>query len=199
MSTITSLSRTFVARYGAPAIQHVDLTIFRKRYFTHCLSCGFCADSCCSYGVDVDLLHVDKWRDHADAIEAYTGVAPDRWFQGEVIEDEEMPGGGAVRTGVEGGACVFLDRRDRGCTIHKFCDDVGYDYHDFKSIVDCLFPLVVSDQTLCPADEVDDGTLACVNQGPTLYRGLRGELEYYFGAECVEVLDDLEEGVGSGE
>ena len=78
------------------------------------------------------------------------------------------------------------------CLIHKFCSEFGTDYHDLKSIVDCLFPLSVTDDTLYPASEVEDRTLACVGTGPTLYRGLRDELLYYFGAELVGVLDGLE-------
>jgi hypothetical protein len=66
------------------------------------------------------------------------------------------------------------------------------DYHELKSLVDCLFPITFADGTLCPADEVTDGTLICADTGPTLYRGLRGELAYYFGEEFVSELDELE-------
>jgi len=192
MDELITLPKPIASRYGVPVIAHVDLSIFHKHYFTHCLSCTFCNDSCCSYGVDVDLYHVKRMEVRADALEAYTGVPRDRWFTDERIEDPELPGGGSIRTRVVNGACVFLDRADRGCTIHKFCTEFGTDYHDLKSIVDCLFPLCVVDSTLCPADEVDDGTLACVNQGPTLYRGLRDELQYYFGDPLLAVLDELE-------
>ena len=75
---------------------------------------------------------------------------------------------------------------------------MGLDYHDYKSIVDCLFPLVVSDRTLVPADEVDDATLVCSGQGPTLYGALRGELEFYFGPELIEALDALGREAESG-
>ena len=82
-----------------PVIRHVDLSIFQKQYFTHCLQCTFCADSCCSYGVDVDLLHVDRIMQRADALEAYVGVPREEWFTRERIDDPELPGGGSVRTG----------------------------------------------------------------------------------------------------
>ena len=194
-STVITLSGSFASRYGVPVVRHVDVTIFLKQYFTHCLSCTFCADSCCSYGVDVDLYHLDRMMQRADALEAYTGVSREKWFVHDRIEDPELPGGGSVRTRVVEGACVFLDRKERGCTIHKFCVEFGIDYHELKSMVDCLFPLCVSDATLCPADEVDDGTLACVATGPTLYRGLRHEIGHYFGDELVKALDRLEEDV----
>ena len=194
MANIHTLATVFPARYGVPIVEHVDITIFEKRYFTHCLECTFCADACCSAGVDVDLYHVEAIMRRADALEAFTGIPRDEWFGDTRIDDGELPGGGSVRTRVVDGACVFLDRAHRGCTIHKFCTEFGTDYHDLKSIVDCLFPLCVSDRTLCPADEVDDGTLACVHTGPTLYRGLREELRFYFGDALLDVLDGFEGG-----
>jgi hypothetical protein len=110
------------------------------------------------------------------------------WFESNMIHDDEMPGGGSVRTQVKGRGCVFLEPNGRGCQIHSFCDAMGLDYHDLKSIVDCLFPLTVTDGVLCPADEVDDLTLVCVGAGPTLFEGLRGELEYYFGEGVTDML-----------
>ena len=148
---------------------------------------------CCSYGVDVDLLHRDLILERAEVLEAYVGIPRDRWFRQEIIEDHEMPGGGSVRTQVEGRGCVFLNPRGRGCTIHLFCNEMGIDYHELKSIVDCLFPLTVTDGVLAPADEVDDRTLVCVGDGETLFEGLRGELEYYFGDTAVRALETLNE------
>ena len=192
------LPRDFPSRYGAPVVRVVDTTIFLKQYFGVCLECGFCRDLCCSYGVDVDLLHKQNIEERADAIEAYVGVSRDRWFQSTIIEDDELPGGGSVRTQVVDGACVFLNRSGRGCLLHSFCNEMGLDYHDYKSIVDCLFPLVVSDQTLVPADEVDDATLVCSGQGPTLYEALRGEVDFYFGPALIERLDALGREAKSG-
>lgn len=191
MATVIDLRTPVASRYGVPVVSRVDVSIFEKRYFTHCLSCTFCVDRCCSFGVDVDLLHKAEIERRADAIEAYTGVSRDRWFREDLIEDPEMPGGGAVRTQVEDGACVFLDRLNRGCLLHRFCSDMGIDYRSVKSFVDCLFPLTVTDATLAPADEVDDRTLVCVGQGPTLYDGLRDELSYYFGHPLLHQLDAL--------
>ncbi len=193
MSTIVTLAKPFASRHATPVVRHVDLSIFRKRYFTHCLSCTFCADSCCSYGVDVDNYHMDRLLERADALEAYTGVPRERWFTEQRIDDAELPGGGSVRTNVSGGACIFLDRTNRGCSIHRFCSEYETDYHDLKPLVCTMFPLCVSDDSLCPADEVDDGTLVCVATGPTLYRGVREEVRYYFGDGLVAVLDEMEQ------
>lgn len=186
------LSRPYQSRYGVPVIRAVDPRIFRLTYFTHCLACTFCHDQCCEHGVDVDFTHHDAIMAHADALERHTGIPRGRWFVTTREEDEELPGGGAVRTRVRGGRCVFHNRRGRGCQIHAYCLTAGMDYHGLKSIVDCLFPITFSDGILCPADEALDGTLICTGTGPTVYRGLRDELAYYFGADFVTELDVLE-------
>lgn len=191
---VVSLPSSFPSRYGVPVLSAVDLAIFHRRYFTHCMQCSFCHDSCCQHGVDVDLLHVPALEAHADALEARTGIPRDRWFTGEYSPDPEMPGGGSLRTRVVDGMCVFHDRRGRGCHVHAYSVERGLDYHTLKPIIDCLFPLTFSEGVLYPAVEVDDGTLICLDTGPTLYRGVREELMYYFGEELVLALDAVEAG-----
>lgn len=191
-SEIVSLPRGFPSRYGAPVIGRVDVAIFRRTYFTACLACMYCHDACCDHGVDVDLWHVTKMLEHADGLEAFCGVPRDRWFTSAVEEDPAVPGGGSRRTRVRAGHCVFLNRAGRGCLIHRYCLERGLDYHDLKSMVDCLFPISFYEETLCPAEDVTDGSLVCLDTGPTLYRGLRNEVRYYFGNEFVERLDQIE-------
>jgi hypothetical protein len=190
------LSRPFASRYGAPIIREVDPRIFQLTYFTHCLACDFCHDQCCEHGVDVDFLHLDAILRHADALEAYSGIPRVRWFVRAQEVDEELPGGGSTRTRVRNGACVFLKRNGRGCWIHAYCLDQGIDYHELKSLVDCLFPITFAAGLLCPADEAADGSLVCTGEGPSLYRGLREELRYYFGPRLVAELDRLEAAAG---
>jgi len=194
---IVSLPMPFPSRYGVPVLSAVDVAIFGGRYFTQCMQCSFCHDSCCSEGVDVDLLHVRALEAHAEQLEAYTGIARHRWLTQEHSRDPEMPGGGSVRTRVVDGACVFRDRRGRGCLVHAYCLERDLDYHTLKPLVDCLFPLTFSEGILCPADEVEDGTLVCLDTGPTLYRGVREELGYYFGEELLLALDAVEAGSAS--
>jgi hypothetical protein len=189
---VISLPRTFPSRYGVPVLLAVDLRIFSLRYFTHCLECSFCQDWCCQFGVDVDRYHVDQILAHADELEAYTRIPRDRWFTGEVEREADSPGGETWRTRTENGACVFLARPGRGCRLHAFALERGIDHHELKSLVDGLFPLTYEAGVLCPAVEADDHELVCLDTGPTLYRGMRDELRYYFGAELVAVLDRLE-------
>ena len=191
-NTLIALPRAFAARYGVPVLHSVDPAIFRSRYFTHCLDCGFCHDWCCQFGVDVDRTHVDRILAHADALEQFLGVPRDQWFTGEVDQDEDVPGGETWRTRVVDGACVFLNRRGRGCQLHAFCLDQGIDYRELKSIVDLLFPLTFEGGVLCPASEAATDELVCMRTGPTLYRGVRSEIADLFGPELVGELDRLE-------
>lgn len=188
-----SLPRSFPSRYGVPALHAVDPRIFQLRYFTHCLQCTFCQDWCCQFGVDVDRYHVDRMLARADELEAYTGIPRDRWFTGEVEAEPDSPGGETWRTRTENGACVFLNRHGRGCRLHSFALERGIDYRELKSLVDGLFPLTFEDGVLCPATEAEEHELVCLDTGPTLYRGMRDELRYYFGEELVAALDLLED------
>ncbi len=192
LSSIISLERRFASRYGVPILAAVDAAIFTARYFTDCLACTFCGDQCCTHGVDVDRYHYERIVAHADALERFTGISRDRWFETEVEDDPEVPGGATYRTRVEDGTCVFHNRNGRGCRLQTFCATQGIDHHELKSMVDCLFPLTFADGVLRPADDAADGSLVCLERGPTLYRGQREELRYYFGDALVAALDPLE-------
>ena len=191
---IAALTGSYPSRFGAPTLSRVDREIFALRYFTKCMQCAFCNDACCTYGVDVDAENVARIEAHADALEKFTGITRDAWFTGEVTVDREFPGGRHTRTRVVGRGCVFLDPSPggRGCLLHRYAVENGIDYHELKPMVSALFPLTFDDGLLHPSDEARDGSLVCLPTGDTLYRGVRDELLYYFGAELVAELDALE-------
>ena len=190
---ILDLRRTYVARYGAPLISQVAVDIFQLRYFTKCMDCTFCGDWCCTHGVDIDLDNVKRLHDHKDALESFLKVPAANWFT-DAPQDKhpDYPGGGCMRTNTRNGKCIFLNPKGRGCQLHAFALEKGLDYHDFKPVLSALFPLTFDDGVLHVMDEVDDRTLICLGEGPTLYRGVRAELEYYFGPSFVEELDEIE-------
>lgn len=186
------LTRPYPSRHGVPVITRVNTAIFSARYFTRCMSCDFCADACCQYGVDIDAQNVKRLELHAAEIEAFSGVPRAAWFTDEIEVDSEFPGGQSRRTSADEHGCVFLARQGRGCMLHGFALANGLDYHDFKPIVSALFPLTFGEGTLTLADEALDGSLVCLDVGERAYRGVRAELWYYFGAEFVAELDILE-------
>ena len=176
---------------GAPVIRSVDPVIFTYRYFTFCMSCTFCHDSCCSYGVDIDVENMDRLNALGSDFESHVGVPRGKWFSRRTWKDPEFPGGANGRTRTRSGACVFLDRKNRGCKIHAYCLANGIDYHQLKPLVSVLFPLTFEEGALVPASEITEDALICAGNGPSLYEGVRGELAYYFGDPFVEELDSI--------
>lgn len=192
---ISTLSRPYPCCYGVPVITGVDHDVFVKTYFTHCLQCSFCHDSCCQYGVDIDVTKIESLYAHADLLQKYVTAPKEEWVDAERWVDAELPGGACGRTRVVDGACVFLDRKGRGCLIHKCCIENGIDYHDLKPMISCLFPLTFEHGILMPALEIEEKSLVCIGPGPSLYRGVRFDLEFYFGRAFVEEMDALEASV----
>ena len=189
---IKPLTRAYVSRTSVPILDRVDIDIFILRYFAHCMECTFCHDSCCAYGCDTDVGNVARILKHADGLEEYIGVPRAHWYEEEVNADPEYPSGAMQRTAVVDGACVFRNRKGRGCLLHSYCLDKGMDVHELKPLVATLFPVTFQGGLLHPPLEIRDGSLICLNNGPTLYRSARGELEYFFGRGLVEELDALE-------
>jgi len=186
--SIIALSRDYPSVFAQPVIRAVDPAIFAFRYFTHCMSCGFCKDQCCSYGVDIDVENMARLKTDVGFAKA-VGIPQEQWFEDEITEDAEFPGGANGRTRAVDGACVFLDRKNRGCRIHAYCLANNLDYHTLKPLVSTLFPVTFSEGVLCLSEEVLDGSLICVDQGPVVYDGVKAELTYYFGADFVAEID----------
>jgi Fe-S-cluster containining protein len=183
-----------VARGGAPVVREVDPSIFRRRYFGHCLACRFCGDACCQHGVDVSIVERDRILARADELEPLLGTPRERWFVSGEIVDADFPGGRATRTTVVEGSCVFRRPGARGCTLHAVALAAGEDYHAIKPMVSALFPVTFGDEALLCSDELADGSLVCAGEGPTAYAMARDELAYYFGAELVAELDAMASG-----
>jgi Fe-S-cluster containining protein len=179
-------------------VDRVDTAVFKRTYFMSCMECTYCHDSCCQYGVDVDVHNVARLHERSDDIARFTGVPRDRWFTEEWVEDGEFPGGRQTRTRVEDGACVFRNRKGRGCMLHSYALDRGVDYHELKPMVSALFPITFDYGLLHASNEIVDRSLQCIDDGPTLYRGVRDEIGWYFGAALVAELDGFERETASG-
>ena len=191
---ILPLSRRYFNRYEVPIIEGVDTAIFERTSSPSCAGCLFCNDSCCSFGVCVDLENVRRIETTADRLETYLDIPRDQWFTGQYVIDPEVPGGSYTRTRVINGACVFLNRSGRGCRLHAFCLTEGLDYQQLKPMFSSLFPVTTEAGLLRPSEEIGDESLACLNGGLSLYRGAREVLLYYYGEGLVQELDHLELG-----
>lgn len=176
-------------------MQAVDDTIFVRRYFGHCMSCGFCADACCQHGVDVSLVERDRILARRDEISTRVGRDSSEWFESVVTTDADFSGGAATRTTVVDGRCVFLSRTTRGCVLHAMSLETDTDYHLLKPMVSALFPVTFGGGALLCSEELADGSLICGGDGPSAYEMARSELAYYFGDELVCELDVLSRSV----
>lgn len=188
---IITLDKSYPSIYGAPVIDRIDSAIFQRTYFAHCMQCSFCGDSCCQYGVDVDIENVSRIMHVADRLEPFVGSKRDEWFEDGYESDVHFPGGRVTRTKVKDGACIFLNRTGRGCLLHSFAMQEGMNFNDIKPLVSAIFPVTFAEGCLCPSDEILDNELICRDQGPSLYEGARSDLRHYFGEECIAVLDGL--------
>ena len=198
---IINLKASYPSIHKLPIIQSVDTDIFDYTYYMKCTQCSFCNDQCCSYGADIDMQNVNRILKYGDELEKFTGIPKSAWFDDdEKSWDHEYPGNDFTRTSYvkEKDSCVFLNRENRGCMIHSFTEMKGMDYHLLKPFVCTLFPVTCDEGVLCPSEEVEDGTLVCLGDGLSLYKGARNEIKYYFGENLVAELDEIEESHNAG-
>ena len=192
---VIKLKNFYPCIHGLPVIHSVDTDIFDYTYFMKCMECTFCGDQCCSYGADIDMLNVNRIMNHADELEKYSGINRSLWFDDdEKSTDHEYPGNDYTRTRYveEKDACIFLNKPGRGCMLHGFALSKGIDYHELKPFFCTLFPVTFNEGVLCLPEEIEESSLACLGDGPTLYQGARDEIKYYFGENIVAELDEIE-------
>jgi Fe-S-cluster containining protein len=190
---VIKLKNSYPCIHGLPVIHSVDTDIFQLTYFMHCMQCTFCNDECCSYGADIDMINVNRILAKADELEEFSGIKREKWFYPKKRKwDHEYPGHDYTRTTMKKDACVFLNKKGRGCLLHSFALAKGYDYHEFKPFFCTVFPVTYNEGVLMTPEEIDEKTTACLGEGPTLYEGAREELKYYFGEGLIRELDDIE-------
>ncbi len=179
---IRSLSQAYTCRGGAPVIDRVDTAIFFRTYFMDCMGCSYCHDSCCQYGADVEADVVPRVMARADEHRALHGrlarpmVArrqrdrlDDRPRVPRRPADADAGRGRRVRLPEPHCARVHaahLRARARASTTTR------------SSLMVCsLFPVTFDGGLLHPSNEIEDRSLQCIDDGPTLYKGVRSEID----------------------
>ena len=81
--------------------------------------------------------------------------------------------------------------------LHSFSLQKNFDYHDLKPLVCAIFPLTFEEGLLVYADEIEEKSLVCADQGLSLFEGVRNELQYYFGEQLVSELDSVQRNLHS--
>jgi hypothetical protein len=82
--------------------------------------------------------------------------------------------------------------------LHSYALEKGLDYHELKPMVASLFPVTFDGGLLHPSNEIADRSLQCIDDGPTLYEGVRSEIEWYFGEALVAELDVFKKALLAG-
>ena len=119
----------------------------------------------------------------------------ERWFLEGAAIDPDALGGQTRRTRIIDGACVFLNRPERGCLLHAYALQHGLSVNAMKPLYCRLFPLVVDHGQLEPESVAKDRSLICLGAGATLYQGQREELRALMGDDFVAEVDALEQQV----
>ena len=180
---------------GNMLISFVHRDIFMKSYFARCLECNFCHDWCCSFGADIDIRNVERIQQHREGILKFVRPPEGEWFETEYSYFEEYEGNQYTRIHPQGSRCAFISKDQRGCGLHRYAISKGMDYHEIKPLVCILFPLSFEEGILSVAPELGDNSLVCAGLGTSVYDSLRNELEFYFGREFVQELDDVKKEV----
>lgn len=119
---------------------------------------GECQAACCVGGIWVDLLHVQRILDHAEAIRPHMhpvyAVNEDLWFAEESYAHADFPSGIALETttaprvgkpGVDG--CIFLDA-EHLCALELASGKLGMAWPGLKPLECALYPLRLSEGVL---------------------------------------------------
>lgn len=152
-----------------------------------------CQGHCCLHGVYIALPERDKILEYADRVQAVMDETqttdPAEWFESDILEDDDFPGGYCIGTAVHGDKCAFLNR-DGLCVLQLLEPDLELAPGERLKPYYCrLFPLVTMEDRL-EFDDLCDGVRPCC----TLAADGRSRAVDAYAAELKEVLG--EEGFG---
>jgi hypothetical protein len=193
-----------------PRVTLVDVEIFTVTFAPDCMthSCR-CRDegdkqrndACCQHGADVLIPEKAAILRRAAEI---ASVMPEEWQDTETWfderdpeEDPDAPEGIILRTGTtdledESSGCVFLEHTGaRGCGLHRAALTHGFHPDEIKPSVCRLYPVSHLAKRLSLSPDFD--RYSCANdEGPTVYRLMRGAIGAIFGDGLLEELDRIE-------
>jgi hypothetical protein len=152
-----------------------------------------CTSQCCGTGVLADRAEHARILEHADVIRR--AMDPDqekdntKWFDEEVLHDDDFPSGEAIGTQTNARGCVFLNREGR-CVLQKATLE-GLARVVLKPFYCFAFPVTIHRGILSLDIDNVEGTQSCCQ--PTA-GGERSVLDV-FHEELVHVLggDGVEE------
>jgi hypothetical protein len=132
-----------------------------------------CAGHCCHHGVYASLPERDRILEYADRVQAMMDETQSTdtsvWFEDDVEEDEDYPGGLCIGTNVVNDKCAFLDAEGL-CVLQKLERELNLPQGESLKPFYCyLFPLVTF-KSRVEFDDLCDGVRPCCTlaaDGPT--------------------------------
>jgi len=179
----------------------LDPALFEPTYDDGC-SMEQCNAHCCRDGVFLDPAEKQKILDHAEIIvkqmDPHQVKDPERWFDGEIVEDADFPSGTCTGTTAVEYGCVFLNSRG-WCVLQKAAVEAGMHKFDLKPYFCVAFPLTISSGVVT----VDDGSFTnrsqCCSPGrnPQLAPAdvCREELTFMLGSDGLDECDAVRAGI----
>lgn len=132
-----------------------------------------CAGHCCRHGVYASLADRDRIMEYVDrireAMDDTQTLDVDEWFEEEIHEDEDFPGGVCIGTAVHNDKCTFLNGEGL-CVLQTLEPSLDLPKGERLKPFYCrLFPLTTW-QRRVEFDDLCDGVRPCctlASDGPT--------------------------------
>ena len=123
-----------------------------------------CDGWCCRHGVHTSLSERDRIMEHADRIKAImddTQTTDDnKWFEKQLAEDDDFPGGLCAGTVTYKNKCVFLNR-DARCVLQELEAELDLPEGEHLKPLYCfLFPITTWAGRV-EFDDMNDGARPC--------------------------------------
>ncbi len=167
----------------------IDPQIYSARFPERC-RLDLCRSRCCRFGVWADKDEQKKIVAHRELFARFLREDtrdPSTWF-GNAEPDADCPSGIAVETQAVGGYCAFFNP-SCGCALQKGAVEAGLHEWELKPRFCVMFPLVVSEGTLC-VDE-DMKSLWCMkepNRTHPILASVKKEVSFLFGERTAKEL-----------
>ena len=176
-------------------VLRVDTSIFDLRFGPGCSMTG-CNSTCCRGGVWADIGEREAILNNIPIVHKYMDPEqehdPAKWFETEIIDDQDFPAGKAIGTQVVGKGCVFLDHKGL-CVLQKAEMNEGDPKLKLKPFYCTAFPITIVDSVIVYDDYMGANQPQCCSvaqpDGPlTIFDVCAWELEHTVGKAAFEEL-----------
>lgn len=171
----------------------IDPILFKRGFSKGCGPIE-CESTCCSAGVYVDLAEKELILSRKETIKKYMDDTQTRdearWFDSEVLNDNDFPSGQTIATEVLNNKCVFLNKSGM-CSLQIAGTEAGMGRWALKPFYCIAFPISVEDGILT-FDDYRQGKAKCCSVvesiETTLVQSCKEELDFVLGFEGYEEL-----------